>query len=147
MPRRVIFAGTAVVLLVTGMFLVRPDSVADVDNKVCDLLTGMVGRGQLSGRVTIVEIDEDSLARFGRWPWPRDLLGLTVRRILERGAATVALDLMLHEEDIGRPNAQLVSAETDCARGTSVQALACEISGKPVVVGYAFQFEKSRSTQ
>ena len=141
------FAGTAVVLLVTGIFLVRPDSVADLDNKVCDLLTGMVSRGRLSGRVTIVEIDEDSLARFGRWPWPRDLLGLTVRRILEHGAATVALDLMLHEEDSGKPGAHRPSGETDCAHGNNDQVLACEISGKPVLVGYALQFDKSTSKQ
>src|SRR5215471_3711935 len=128
MPGRIIFAGSAVVLLVTSIFLVRPDSVADLDSKICDLLTGMVSRGQPSGRVTIVEIDEDSLARFGRWPWPRDLLGLTVRRILEHGAATVALDLMLHEEGSGKPNARPPSGEAVCAHGTNDQALACEIS-------------------
>src|SRR3546814_2387303 len=31
--------------------------------------------------LTIVEIDEPSLARLGQWPWPRDLLADLVREI------------------------------------------------------------------
>jgi len=120
---RVILAGAAIVLLVAGIFLVRPDPVARADDKVCDLLTGWVSRGKPSGQVAIVEIDEQSLAGFGRWPWPRDLLGRVVRRILDWGAATVVLDMMLHE-----------AAAND-------EVLAGALSGKPVVLGYAFRFD------
>src|SRR5262245_6389931 len=100
---RVILAGSAVVALVAGIFLVRPAPVADVDNRVCDLLTGLVSGGQPSGRVAVVEIDEKSLTQLGRWPWPRDLLGRLVGRILDLGAATVILDMIFQEEDQGTP--------------------------------------------
>src|SRR5262249_23728099 len=96
---RVILAGTAVVLLVAGIFLFRPNAVARADDKVCDLLTASVSRGNPSGHVAIVEIDEASLEALGRWPWPRDLLGRLVGRILDRGASTVVLDMLLREED------------------------------------------------
>ena len=120
---RVILTGAAVVVFVVGIFLVRPEPVAKLDDKICDLLTGSVSRGKPSGQVPIVEIDEQSLAQLGRWPWPRDLLARVVRRILDRGAATVVLDIMLHE-----------AAAND-------EALAGALSGNPVVLGFAFRFD------
>ena len=121
---RVRLAGAAVVVLVACIFLARPDSVAKVDDWACDLFTGLGSRGKPSGQVAIVEIDETSLAQFGRWPWPRDLLGLVVRRILDRGAATVVLDTTLQSE-----------------AGTNDEVLAGVLRGNPVVVGYAFRFD------
>src|SRR5262245_40690079 len=94
-------AGAAMVVLVAGVFLVRPGAVAKLDDWVCDLLTASVSRGAPSGKIAIVEIDEASLAEFGRWPWPRDLLARVVRRILDLGAATIVLDTMLRDEDRG----------------------------------------------
>src|SRR5579862_2725675 len=123
---RVTLVGTAVVVLVAGLFLVRPGPVARVDDKICDLLTGFLGPRKPSGRVVIVEIDERSLAEYGRWPWPRDLLGSVVRRILDRGAATVVLDIMLHEEDRGAS-----SALPSKGIGTNDDVLAGVFSGKP----------------
>ena len=125
---RVILAGTGVAVLVTGIFLARPDAVAKLDDRVCDVLAGWVSRGTPSGRIAIVEIDEASLAERGRWPWPRDVMGLLVRRILDRGAAAVVLDMMLHDEDRG-------------GAATREDALAGAMAGKPVVVGYAFRFD------
>ena len=98
---RIILVGMAIVAFVTGAFWLRPASLAKIDDSVCDILTGLAGRGNPSGQVAIVEIDEASLAAFGRWPWPRDLVGLIVRRILDSGAATVVLDTMFNTEDPG----------------------------------------------
>jgi PAS domain S-box-containing protein len=146
MRMRIILAGVAVVLFVAGVFLVLPEPVAELDSKAGDLLTGLVSRGQPSGKVAVVDIDEASLAQFGRWPWPRDLLGLLVRRIFDRGAATVVLDLMLHEEDRGTPNPDRVKPDPACAAATNDESLACACAGKPVLVGYAFQFEANAAT-
>jgi PAS domain S-box-containing protein len=146
MRRRLILAGVAVTLLVAGTFLALPDPVSELDSKVCDLLTGLVSRGQASGRVVIVDIDEASLARFGRWPWPRDVLALLVRRISDRGAATIALDLMLHGEDGGTPSPARARLDPACAAATNDEALACEFSGRQVLIGYAFAFDKTASS-
>jgi PAS domain S-box-containing protein len=136
---RVFLTGAAVVVLVCGIFLIRPNPVAKVDDKICDVLTSSVSRGQPSGQVTIVEIDETSLTEMGRWPWPRDLLGMVVARILDRGAATVVLDMLLHDEDRGVPSVP-ASGEKVASR-TNDEVLAGVIEGKPVVTGYAFRFD------
>jgi two-component system, cell cycle sensor histidine kinase and response regulator CckA len=136
---RIIAAGSAVVLIVLGVFLVRPVPVVDLDYKVCDLLTGWVGPPKQSGRVVIVEIDEKSLAQFGRWPWPRDLLGLLTRKILDHGAAAVVLDMMFPQEDRGTTRSTADIGEAPSA--TNDEVLAGALSGRPVVVGYAFRFD------
>jgi PAS domain S-box-containing protein len=142
---RIVLAGATVVALVAGIFLASPDPVANADTKAFDLLTGLVGRGKPSGQVTIVEIDEKSLAQLGGWPWPRDLLAQVVRRILDGGAATVALDMVLHDEDRGTPNARAGIEKAECWTGVIGGALPCVLSGQPVLAGYAFRFDGAPS--
>ncbi len=54
-------------------------------------------RGDLP--VRIADIDEESLKRFGQWPWPRTLLARLVDRLADAGARVVVLDVVLAEPD------------------------------------------------
>ena len=47
----------------------------------------------------IVEIDERSLAEFGQWPWPRNLVAQLLQEIRDKGALSVGLDMMFPEPD------------------------------------------------
>src|SRR5207245_11224650 len=60
-------------------------------------------RGQVrhSGRVVIAAIDEAAIAKFGRWPWDRRVLARLVDRLDAEGAAAIAFDMSLSEEDLG----------------------------------------------
>ncbi len=49
--------------------------------------------------VVIVAIDEDSLAKLGRWPWPRDLHAGLVTQLKKDGAKAIGLDLIFSEPD------------------------------------------------
>lgn len=53
--------------------------------------------------VRIVDIDEESLARLGQWPWPRTLLAGLVDRLGAAGAAAIALDAVFAEPDRTSP--------------------------------------------
>jgi len=55
---RIIAAGTLAMLIVLGVFLMRPAPIADLDSKAVDMLAALAGPGQQSGEVVIVEIDE-----------------------------------------------------------------------------------------
>src|SRR5258708_14262202 len=54
--------------------------------------------------VRIVDIDDDSLERFGQWPWPRTLLAKLVDRLDELGAAAIALDILFIDADRTTPS-------------------------------------------
>lgn len=49
--------------------------------------------------VRIVDIDDDSLARLGQWPWSRARLAAIVDRLQAAGAAVVAFDILLSEPE------------------------------------------------
>jgi adenylate cyclase len=44
--------------------------------------------------VRIVDIDEDSLARIGQWPWPRTTIAELLQKLVAQGAAVVAFDII-----------------------------------------------------
>ena len=51
-----------------------------------------------SSQIVLVDIDEQSLARQGRWPWPRTRLADLLELLLdEHGAAVVGVDIILSE--------------------------------------------------
>jgi adenylate cyclase len=49
--------------------------------------------------VRIVDVDDESLRRFGQWPWPRTLFARTVDRLAEADAGVVAFDVVFSEPD------------------------------------------------
>ena len=53
--------------------------------------------------VTVVDVDETSLARYGQWPWPRSELAALVDRLRELGAASSAFDMVFAEPDRTSP--------------------------------------------
>ena len=55
--------------------------------------------------VRIVNIDEQSLAKFGQWPWPRTRVADLVTNLTKLGAVAIAFDIMFAEPDRLNPAA------------------------------------------
>jgi adenylate cyclase len=53
--------------------------------------------------VRVVDIDEESLARLGQWPWPRTRIAELVDKLGAAGAAAVGFDVMFSEPDRTSP--------------------------------------------
>jgi adenylate cyclase len=105
-------------------------------------------------RIVIVDVDDDSLARQGQWPWGRDTLArLTTELTQRQKAAVVGFDVMFIEPDRSSGLDQL----RQIARGPlrDVPALGAEVErlapvldndlvfaraleGQPVALGYYF---------
>ncbi|HTZ36490.1 MAG TPA: adenylate/guanylate cyclase domain-containing protein [Stellaceae bacterium] len=97
--------------------------------------------------ITIVDIDEDSLRRYGQWPWPRSLDAELVNKLRDAGAAVVSFDVVFAEPDRTSPKvllAQLtrqgdVSAETSRLLSTLPdpdEMLAAALKSLPTVAGF-----------
>src|SRR3984885_5636484 len=59
--------------------------------------------------VTIIDIDEKSLAKFGQWPWPRTRIADIVSNLTRLGAVVIAFDVIFSEPDRLNPD---VAADT-----------------------------------
>src|SRR5476651_1116687 len=59
--------------------------------------------------VSIVDIDEKSLKKFGQWPWPRTRIADMVANLTKLGAIVIAFDVIFSEPDRLNPD---VAADT-----------------------------------
>ena len=49
--------------------------------------------------VRVVGVDDESLAVFGQWPWPRTRLAELTNKLAELGAAAIVFDFIFAEPD------------------------------------------------
>jgi len=54
-------------------------------------------------KVTIVEIDEESLASVGQWPWPRTVVADLILKLRAAGAIVIGFDIVFPEPDRTSP--------------------------------------------
>jgi adenylate cyclase len=57
--------------------------------------------------VVVLDIDEASLAamrsQYGRWPWPREVLGTAAAKLEAGGVRAVIFDILFADEDVANP--------------------------------------------
>jgi adenylate cyclase len=102
-------------------------------------------RTRVSAPAVIVEIDDESLARHGQWPWPRTLLAQLVSRIAAADPAAIGIDIFMPERDRLSPASLLTllpgldrQVVALLSRFPSNEAiLAQAIRGHPVVLAVA----------
>ena len=97
--------------------------------------------------VKIVDIDDESIARIGRWPWPRATMASLVDALAKANVAAIGFDVLFSEKD--QPS-QAQAACADQPAHSADQAAHCEepadgdvafahaITGRPVVLGTFF---------
>jgi len=99
-------AGLAALALVVLLQWTDPAPLERLRLQVFDLYQAAAPRDAAAGeRVAVVDIDEESIARLGQWPWPRTDLAELTRRLGAAGAAAVAYDIVFSEPDRTSPAA------------------------------------------
>lgn len=92
-----------VVLTMLCLFVSQPLFLRQLDNRIYDVLLLTSEKIEPSPVPVIIDIDEESLQRFGQWPWPRYRLASLLEAATSRGAAAIALDILLAEPDRSSP--------------------------------------------
>ena len=107
---------------------------------------------QSTAKVVIIDIDDRSLAKYGRWPWSRSTVATLIENIFHAGAAVVALDIMFSEPETNPVTevveylknnkehnqdfvAKLAKLETDMDHD---HLFANTLRNKEVILGYTF---------
>ncbi|MEZ5651454.1 MAG: CHASE2 domain-containing protein [Burkholderiaceae bacterium] len=97
------------------------DSVTGRFARLDAALYDLVNRGRVvrwPDDLVLIEIDEPSLARIGRWPWPRAIHAALLESLTTAGVRVVGLDLLLTEGAIDD------QALTEALRGAPPTVLA-----------------------
>ncbi len=85
------------------------DSLSRFDHLVYDQLSG-IERPAPDPDILIVEIDEDSLAAFGQWPWPRQRHAELFEQLAASDPKAIGFDVLLSEPGNVDDDAQLSRA-------------------------------------
>jgi len=119
--------------------------ISTVRHFLFDAYQQIAPRARISAPVTIVAIDEKSLAALGQWPWPRDKIAALLRAINSHGPAAIGVDILFVEPDrlspdrIGDGARDAPAAVRDwlAQRPSNDTLLAGALADTPVALGVA----------
>src|SRR6185295_19680834 len=86
-------------LLVVVVFVPEMPGLRLLRLAAFDAYQSLAPRVPRSAPVVIVAIDEESLRRYGQWPWLRTWLARLVVRVSEAHPAAIGLDILMPEPD------------------------------------------------
>ena len=92
-----LFGGAVVTLVFLCVTAIRPAFLRDLDFIAYDELTAHLGAPSSDSEVVVVDVDEQSLAALGQWPWPRYRMAELIDRL--SGARCIAVDVLFSEPD------------------------------------------------
>lgn len=83
----------------------RSDLQNNLRNLIFDYYQSVKPRTGNESIVVIVDIDEQSLAKIGQWPWPRTQLATITNTLTKVGALAIGFDMVFSESDRTDPKA------------------------------------------
>ena len=87
----------AAVLL--GVRIDNGDTIKTLRYKTWDYFQQIHPRNSISDSITVVNITEDDLKRYGQWPWPRHIMAMLHAHIADAGAILVNYNILFAEPD------------------------------------------------
>jgi adenylate cyclase len=132
-------------LLVIALFVSELPGLRLLRLAAFDAYQSLAPRVPRAAPVAIVAIDEESLRRYGQWPWPRSWLGRLATRVIEARPAAIGMDILMPEPDRLSParvaglleGLDPVVAQKLAAMPSNDAVLADAIRGHRVVLGLA----------
>lgn len=86
--------------LVFGILLaIQFDFLETLELKTYDLRARLRHNPNVGKEITIVEIDDESITKIGRWPWPRRKFSEIIEKLGKAGARTIALAIIFSEPE------------------------------------------------
>ncbi len=67
--------------------------------KIFDIYSRFAPKNSSPSDICIVGVDEESVEKLGRWPWPRASIGQLVDEVAARGAKVIGLNIAFLEDD------------------------------------------------
>lgn len=139
------------------IYLIQPSFLQFLNFKVTDLILASDNSPMSSDAVVIVDLDNESLSRYGQWPWPRYRLAGLLEKINQKGAISIGLDMILAEPDRTSPGNWRQDLEKETGYNVTLKGLPAKmldydailaetLSKGPFVLGYKFLFDNENHT-
>jgi adenylate cyclase len=123
--KAITFFGAVSTVCFLALNLAAPQFVEErVESLLVDFrfqLRNLMAPPPIPGNIAIVEIDEKSLEKYGRWPWSRVRQAKLIDRIVNAGPKVLAIDIFYPEQESKKADTVLAKTLAK-ARGTIVLA-------------------------
>lgn len=75
--------------------------IQQLDGQIYDhMLKLNIRQIQPASKVVIVDIDNPSVEKEGRWPWPRDKMAALLKKLKQDGVVSIGMDIVMSEAEI-----------------------------------------------
>lgn len=148
--------GIAIIVIVAMLQSVKIPVVSDITDRVglltFDSYQRISPRVYQDTPVRILDIDDETIRRYGQWPWPRTDMARLTQALTNAGAATVVFDIVFAETDRTSPHALAKRfARSDPEVAAVLRAMpdndaqfAAVIAASPVVMGFFLTSDANR---
>jgi CHASE2 domain-containing sensor protein len=113
----IFFVILLIVLKITNIDIVKKISLINYDFYQKTLVKGEVKN------ITIIDIDEKSIAAIGQFPWRRDVYAKILSNLNQFNPASVAFDIFFSEEDKQNPKNLLIELKKDNDISENIEVL------------------------
>lgn len=113
----------AILTVICAWFM--PTTLAEVEAKVDDYIWRIIGSEQeLEQRIVVIDIDEESVVRYGAWPWPREQMAELASAAREKGVSMLIYDMVFPsaKEGDGRFSKELQRVPSVLAQILAIEA-------------------------
>ncbi len=143
-----LFLSLAVLVAAIAAVIAEPPFVVVLRNAAFDTFQRWTPRAYQTAPVRIIDINEESLAKYGQWPWPRSRMAELVERLRAMKAAAIVFDMVFAEPDRTSPGALARYWPDEPGVADLVRRLpdhdrlfAAAIGGGSVVTGFSMDLE------
>ncbi len=149
--RSIILWGLLLTVFLAALFVVNSSLLHKFDDINYDFLLRNFPDNRVTGQIVIVDLDENSLFKYGQWPWPRHRVADLLKKIAAAQPAVVALDMVFAEPDRTSVKRMLEDMAADRNIKTLLERIppalkdndrlmAEALSSGPFILGNKFQF-------
>ncbi|GAB4336112.1 MAG: adenylate/guanylate cyclase domain-containing protein [Desulfobulbaceae bacterium] len=150
-------AGILVTLVIALLYVYQPRWVRILDQRLYDAVLRQKHGVATRDAVVVADLDEESLRRYGQWPWPRYRMALLLRKLQEAGVLAVGMDILFAETDRSSPVVLRDALQRDLGVNFSFSGLpeplmdndrifADTLRDGPFVLGFFFEFSSGGAT-
>jgi len=106
-----VFFGLGIMSLFLVFWFIRLPLIDALELKYYDVMMKLRGQPDSPSHIAMVDIDEESVEKLGRWPWSRALIAKGIEKINAGDPKVIGLNLLLTEPEMSAGLAELRKLE------------------------------------
>lgn len=111
-----ISCGVIITVIFLALAFLGTDFLDALELKLYDIRMSFRGSPESESKIVLVDIDDESIEKIGRWPWPRYYMARCIRIISEASPKVIGLNIIYSEPEDSRALKELEYLENSLSQ-------------------------------